>query len=93
MKNERLSQFKQLGLTIAYYRKLKGYTQQELAEAFIDELSTFVHKIGLPGTLKEMDITLSEDVKTKIAETAIRTAGCVKKFDTEELREILTECE
>ncbi|HCG58746.1 MAG TPA: transcriptional regulator, partial [Lachnospiraceae bacterium] len=28
MKNERLSQFKQLGLTIAYYRKLKGYTQQ-----------------------------------------------------------------
>ena len=33
MKNERLSQFKQRGLTIAYYRKLKGYTQQELAEA------------------------------------------------------------
>jgi len=33
MKNERLGQFKQLGLTIAYYRKLKGYTQQELAEA------------------------------------------------------------
>lgn len=71
----------------------EGKTKQELAEAFIDELSAFVHKIGLPGTLKEMDITLSEDVKTKIAETAIRTAGCVKKFDTEELREILTECE
>ena len=71
----------------------EGKTKQELAEAFIDELSTFVHKIGLPGKLKEMDITLSEDVKTKIAETAIRTAGCVKKFDTEELREILTECE
>ena len=60
---------------------------------YLPELSAFVHKIGLPGTLKEMDITLSEDVKTKIAETAIRTAGCVKKFDTEELREILTECE
>lgn len=33
MKQERLNQFKQLGLTIAYYRKLKGYTQQGLAEA------------------------------------------------------------
>ncbi len=33
MTQERLNQFKQLGLTIAYYRKLKGYTQQGLAEA------------------------------------------------------------
>ena len=33
MNQERLNQFKQLGLTIAYYRKLKGYTQQGLAEA------------------------------------------------------------
>ena len=33
MKDERLDQFKQLGLTIAYYRKLRGYTQQGLAEA------------------------------------------------------------
>lgn len=33
MTEDRLNQFKQLGLTIAYYRKLKGYTQQELAEA------------------------------------------------------------
>lgn len=33
MTQERLNQFKQLGLTIAYYRKLKGLTQQDLAEA------------------------------------------------------------
>jgi len=30
---QRLNQYKQLGLTIAYYRKLKGITQQALAEA------------------------------------------------------------
>lgn len=34
MTNEKRSnQYKQLGLTIAYYRKLKGMTQQALAEA------------------------------------------------------------
>lgn len=36
MKNrteQRTRQFTQLGLTIAYYRKLKGMTQVELAEA------------------------------------------------------------
>ena len=33
MTKERLNQLKQLGLTIAYYRKLKGFTQQDLADA------------------------------------------------------------
>ncbi len=33
MTEQRLNQYKQLGLTIAYYRKLKGITQQALADA------------------------------------------------------------
>ena len=33
MTDQRVNQYKQLGLTIAYYRKLKGITQQSLAEA------------------------------------------------------------
>ena len=33
MTEQRINQYKQLGLTIAYYRKLKGITQQNLAEA------------------------------------------------------------
>ena len=33
MTKQRSNQYKQLGLTIAYYRKLKGITQQALAEA------------------------------------------------------------
>lgn len=32
MNGKRQNQFRQLGLTIAYYRKLKGITQMELAE-------------------------------------------------------------
>ena len=32
MDEHRATQYKQLGLNIAYYRKLKGITQQELAE-------------------------------------------------------------
>ncbi len=33
MTEQRLNQYKQLGLTIAYYRKLKGITQQALADS------------------------------------------------------------
>jgi transcriptional regulator with XRE-family HTH domain len=32
MTQQRMNQYKQLGLTIAYYRKLKGITQQALAQ-------------------------------------------------------------
>jgi transcriptional regulator with XRE-family HTH domain len=32
MTDKRESQYRQLGLTIAYYRKLRGYTQMQLAE-------------------------------------------------------------
>lgn len=30
---ERIKQYRQLGLTISYYRRLKGITQQRLADA------------------------------------------------------------
>lgn len=33
MDNKRMNEFRLLGLTIAYYRKLRGLTQAELAEA------------------------------------------------------------
>ena len=33
MDNKRINEFRLLGLTIAYYRKLRGLTQAELAEA------------------------------------------------------------
>ena len=33
MTEKRMQQYRQLGLMIAYYRKLKGLTQQDLADA------------------------------------------------------------
>ena len=49
MKNEqRTNQFKQLGLTIAYYRKLKGLTQQELAER-INVSRTHISNLEAPN--------------------------------------------
>ena len=32
MDEKRIRQFRELGLTISYYRKLKGLTQSELAQ-------------------------------------------------------------
>ena len=32
MTRDHTNQFKQIGLNITYYRKLKGYTQEQLAE-------------------------------------------------------------
>ena len=49
MKSEqRLNQFKQLGLTIAYYRKLKGFTQGTLAEA-VNLSRTHVSNLEAPN--------------------------------------------
>jgi transcriptional regulator with XRE-family HTH domain len=47
MNSKHEKQYRELGLTIAYYRKLKGYTQIELAEAV--ELSrTHISNIEAP---------------------------------------------
>ncbi|MBQ8083150.1 MAG: iron-containing alcohol dehydrogenase [Bacteroidales bacterium] len=70
----------------------EGKTELELAEAFIAALSAFIKEIGMPSTLSEMDIALTEEEAQAIAKTTIRTGGCVKKFSDEELLEVLEEC-
>ena len=48
MDYKRMNEFRLLGLTIAYYRKLRGLTQAELAEA--TNLSrTHISNIGAPN--------------------------------------------
>lgn len=48
MDYKRINEFRLLGLTIAYYRKLRGLTQAELAEA--TNLSrTHISNIGAPN--------------------------------------------
>lgn len=50
-KNEHL----QLGLKIAYYRKLKGYTQESLAEK-IDCSAAFIGHVEAPNIKKSVSL-------------------------------------
>lgn len=59
----RKKQFLQLGLTISYYRKLKGLTQGELARAF-GESQTHISNIEAPG----MKLSVSLDKLFDIAD-------------------------
>ncbi len=45
------NEYMKLGLKIAYYRKLKGFTQEQLAEA-IDCSSAFIGHIEAPNIKK-----------------------------------------
>ena len=68
-----------------------GKSEEELADAFIDALASFIKEIGLPTTFAEMGIGADTDFKA-IAESTILTGGCVKKFTPQELCEVLEEC-
>lgn len=49
------SEFKQLGLKIAYYRRLKGYTQEALAEK-IDRSAAFIGHVEAPNIKKSVSL-------------------------------------
>ena len=68
-----------------------GKSEEELANAFIDALTSFIKEIGLPATFTEMNIPEDTDFKA-IADSTILTGGCAKKFNREELLEVLLEC-
>ena len=48
-------EYRNLGLRIAYYRKKKGYTQEELAE-LIDRNPVFVGHVEAPGVNKSLSL-------------------------------------
>ena len=66
-------------------------TEEEIALAGIDALADFIKEMGLPTTLKEMNID-DADMLRKVADTSILTPGCCKKFERDEIFEILKEC-
>ena len=68
-----------------------GRTEEETAQAGIDALAAFIKEIGLPTTFTEMGIT-DEGVLRATADTCNLTAGCCKKFDREEIFQLLKEC-
>lgn len=70
MNNKRINQYRQLGLTIAYYRKLRGITQLQLAES-VNLSRTHISTLEAPNMPtsisldKLMDITDALDVPIK----------------------------
>ena len=49
-------EFKKLGLKIAYYRKLKGYTQEQLSE-LMEAATSYVGAIEAPNMDKPISLT------------------------------------
>ena len=63
MNKNREQEYRRLGLTIAYYRKLKGYSQMQLAEA-LGISRTHISNIEAPN----MRTSLSLDTLMDIAD-------------------------
>lgn len=61
MDNERMNQLKMLGLTIAYYRKARGMTQSQLAEA-VHISRTHMSNIEAPNTKTSISLNLLLDI-------------------------------
>ncbi len=55
------SEYRQLGLKIAYYRKLRGLTQEELAEK-IDCTPAFVGHVEAPNVKKAVSLDTLFDI-------------------------------
>ena len=63
MKQKHAEKHRMLGLKIAYYRKLKGYTQEQLAEK-INKSLAFIGAVEAPNVSR----TVSLDTLFEIAE-------------------------
>ena len=64
MKADYIDKYRQIGLKIAYYRKLRGYTQEELAEK-VNRTPAFIGHVEAPNISKAVSLdTLFEISKT-----------------------------
>ena len=61
MKSIYESEYLQLGLKIAYYRKLRGLTQEELAEK-IDRTPAFIGHVETPNIQKAISLDTLFDI-------------------------------
>lgn len=76
MKLQHLDKYKRLGLKISYYRKIKGMTQEQLAEELGKSLS-FIGAVEAPN----IDRTISLDTLFDISDVLEIPAS--KLLDTE----------
>lgn len=65
-------------------------TEEELALAGIQALANFIREIGLPATLKELDVNQSQ--LKEIADSCSISQGSYKVMTHEEILEIFQEC-
>ena len=55
------SEYRQLGLKIAYYRKLRGLAQEQLAEK-IDRTPAFIGHVEAPNIIKAISLDTLFDI-------------------------------
>ncbi|MBE6690090.1 MAG: helix-turn-helix transcriptional regulator [Ruminococcaceae bacterium] len=61
MKKTYASEYRQLGLKIAYYRKYRGLTQEQLAER-IDKSAAFIGHVEAPNINKAISLDTLFDI-------------------------------
>lgn len=61
MKNQYAGKYLQLGLKIAYYRKLRGFTQEQLAEE-LDLTPAFIGHVEAPNIKKAISLDTLFDI-------------------------------
>lgn len=61
MKAKYESEYRQLGLKIAYYRKYRGLTQEQLAEK-IDKTAAFIGHVEAPNINKAISLDTLFDI-------------------------------
>ncbi len=69
MKTEYKNDYVKLGLKIAYYRKLKGLTQEELAER-IDKSAAFIGHVEAPNIHKTISLDTLFDIAKELGVSA-----------------------
>ena len=61
MKSEHIDKYRQLGLKIAYYRKLRGFTQEQLAEK-LGLSAAFIGHVEAPNINKAISLDTLFDI-------------------------------
>lgn len=61
MKDEYIDKYQQIGLKIAYYRKRRGLTQEELAE-LLDKSPAFIGHVEAPNIPKAISMDTLLDI-------------------------------
>jgi transcriptional regulator with XRE-family HTH domain len=65
------NQYLQLGLKVAYYRKIRGLTQEELAER-IDKTPAFIGHVEAPNILKAISLDTLFDIAEELGVPAYK---------------------